>query len=207
MSGAGRLPQRAHAWLMFRVSGRYERLVGNRKRELLGALDGDVLEIGPGTGPNLRYLRAEVRWTGVEPNPYMHAYLRRAAGALGREVALHEGGAESLPLGDGTVDAVVSTLVLCSVRRPEEALREVWRVLKPGGRFVFLEHVAAARGSTRRRWQRILRPVWRMASGGCRLDQDTLALIHAAGFREVRVERFALPLGPVGAQIAGHALK
>jgi SAM-dependent methyltransferase len=128
------LYQRCFAWGLAAGGDAYERLVAIRKRELLGPLRGTVLEIGPGTGTNLAYLAPDVRWLGIEPNPHMERYLRREAEPLGRSIEVRSGTVERLDLMDASVDAVVSTLVLCSVPDQARALAEVRRVLRPGGR-------------------------------------------------------------------------
>lgn len=202
-----RIAQAVQAWLMERVSGRYERFVAARKRELLGGLGGTVVEIGAGTGPNARFYGERVRWIAVEPNPYMHAALGESAREAGRPVAIVRARAESLPMAEGSVDAVVSTLVLCSVGDAGRAIAEARRVLKPGGRLIFVEHVAAAEGSAVRRRQRLLGPLWKRAAGGCRLSQETGRLIQSAGFGQVQCEGFALPLPLVGPHVAGYAVK
>jgi SAM-dependent methyltransferase len=138
--------QRLFAWGMARSSTAHSALVAEHKRALLSSLQGDVLEIGPGTGPNLAYYAPGIRWIGVEPNPHMHPYLRREAERLGLTVDLRTGTAERLIAADASVDAVVSTLVLCSVADLPGTLREIRRVLRPGGPFVFIEHVAARCG-------------------------------------------------------------
>jgi ubiquinone/menaquinone biosynthesis C-methylase UbiE len=199
--------KRVHAWLLANGAARYERMVAERKRALFGALHGDILEIGPGPGPNLRYYPKDCRWIGVEPNPFMHPYLRRAAERAGLEIEIRALVAEKLPAEDRSVDGVVSTLTLCSVNDPPQVLREIHRVLKPGGRFVFLEHVAAPQGTRLRTVQRWIRPLWRRLADGCYPDRETGASIEAAGFAEVRYDRFRLPLGPVSTQIAGSAVK
>lgn len=175
------------------------------KRALLGDLRGDVLEIGPGTGPNLAYYPLGVRWLGLEPNPAMFPYLRREAQRLGMTIRLREGRTEQIDATDGSFDAVVGTLVLCSVSDPHRTLREILRVLKPGGRFVFIEHVAAPPGSGLRRLQRFLRPVWRAVSDGCHTDRETGAMIEGAGFRRVEIGSFRLDVPVVGQHIAGYA--
>ncbi len=138
----GRLSQRWHAWVMARVSSYTDAHLRPYKEKLLAGLRGRVLEIGPGTGPNLRYYPAQVQWIGVEPNPFMHRYLRAEVERQEVNAALIVGWAEQLALEDESVDAVVSTHVLCTVSDPERALREILRVLVPGGRFLFIEHVA-----------------------------------------------------------------
>ena len=206
MQKAG-LSKRIHAWAMARLSGRYERLVEDRKRELLGELQGTVLEIGPGTGPNLRYYPPGVRWIGVEPNPFMHRYLRARADALSLKLDLRTGTAEALPLEDASVDYVVSTLVLCSVGGIEPALREILRVLRPGGAFVFLEHVAAPNGTRLRRVQQWLRPFWGMFADGCRPERETWAYIEQAGFSATNIEHLRVAVPIVGPHIMGTAAK
>jgi len=199
--------QRLFAALMARGSVSSEPLVAERKHALLGDLRGTVLEIGPGTGVNLAYYRRDVQWMGIEPNPHMHPYIREAAERLDRSIELRHGTAERLPVADDSVDAVVSTLVLCSVPNPAVKLQEIKRVLKPGGAFVFVEHVAAPRGTWLRRIQGWVRPLWRMLGDGCHPDRETWAIIEGAGFARVQLEHFQLPSGIVGPHIAGTAVK
>ncbi len=199
--------QRLFAGMLGRAGDAHDRLVAAQKRALLGALHGHVLEIGPGTGVNLRYYAPDIAWTGVEPNPYLHTYVRREAARLGRSVTLLDARAEALPLADGAFDAVVSTLVLCSVRDVSGALAEVWRVLRPGGAFVFVEHVAAPRGTLLRRAQRLIQPVWTLVADGCHPDRETWAAIESAGFAALDLHHFRLPVPIVGPHIAGRATR
>lgn len=178
-----------------------------RRRALLGELHGTVVEIGPGTGLNLAFLADDVRWIGVEPNPFLHAPLRAAAARRGWTVELHHAAAERIAIPDASVDAVVSTLVLCSVRDVAAVLGETLRILKPGGCFVFLEHVAAPRGTWLRRVQRLGRPISQCLGDGCQLDRETWRFIAAAGFAKVELEHFRLPLPLNGPHIAGRAWK
>lgn len=108
------------------------------KQFLFADLQGSVLEIGPGTGPNLSYYSSDIHWVGVEPNPFMYPYLKQEAERLGLDIDIQSGTAEQLEVDDNSMDAVISTLVLCSVGDLAGTLREVLRVLKPGGRFLFL---------------------------------------------------------------------
>lgn len=184
----------------------YEPRIAPRKRALLASLRGRVLEIGPGTGPNLKYFTRHVEWTGVEPNPHMHRYLRREAERLGMNVTLVEGSAMDLPFEDGSFDAVVGTLVLCSVPDPDRVLAEVKRVLKPGGTYRFVEHVQAEPGSRTARVQRFIKPIWHCCADGCHVDRRSWEPIERAGFGDVAMERFQLPFPIVSPHIVGQAV-
>jgi ubiquinone/menaquinone biosynthesis C-methylase UbiE len=161
------LRQRIFAWALAHFNTRYERFASKYKQQLFRDLTGNILEIAPGTGANLRYLNpAKVSWIGVEPNPFMQTYLHEEANRLGVQIEIRMPTGEALPVADESVDAVISTLVLCCVNSQERALQEVLRVLKPGGRLLFIEHVAAPRGSWLRRMQNLLTPVPRQNSVG-----------------------------------------
>ncbi|TDQ01001.1 class I SAM-dependent methyltransferase [Labedaea rhizosphaerae] len=162
-----------------------------RKAALLGSLSGDVLEIGAGTGANFGYFRREVRWTGLEPNRRARATLREVARAHGHDTEVLDAPAERIPLPDASVSAVVATVVLCSVTDQDATLAEVIRVLRPGGRFVFFEHVAAPVGTWPRRLQRLSAPFSRVLDRGCDPARDTERAIRRAGFAEVTIERYA----------------
>lgn len=153
------------------------------RAELLADLAGDVIEIGAGTGSNLVHYGPEVRrLVMAEPDPNMRAQLeaRVARGARAAEVI--GSSADALPFDSETFDVVVCTLVLCSVPSPERTLGEVRRVLRAGGRLVFIEHVAADDRPARLRWQRRLEPLWVRMADGCHLTRRTDALIADAGF-------------------------
>jgi SAM-dependent methyltransferase len=199
------LSKRWFAWALCHTAGRYDALLADRKRDLLGSVDGTIVEIGPGTGTNFRYYPRGMRWIGIEPNPYMHPYLRHAGIAAGIDVDVRESDAEAMGLPGGSVDVVVTTAVLCSVHDQAKTLQEIRRVLKPGGRLVFLEHVGAARTTSLRKVQRFVKPFWRCMADGCDPARDTGDAIIEAGFKLVRFESFRLPLGPVATHIAGVA--
>jgi len=200
------LRQRFFAWLMAIVARRYDAQLGDRKAALLGALRGTVLEIGPGTGASLRFFDTSVRWIGLEPSPAMQAALVREADRLGRAVDLRDGRAEATGLADGSVDAVVSSLVLCSVRDLSATLAELHRVLRPGGTLVVIEHVAAPPGTVQRVVQRVLSRPWQAMFDGCNPERDTAAAIADAGFVELALDRIAGPLPPpVRPHIVGTA--
>jgi len=192
---------------MARGGDRHSTFVDDRKRTLFEDLTGILVEIGSGTGSNLRLLPEEVLVVGVEPNPFMHRHFLREAHEAGRSVALVQGLVEALPFPDQSVDAVLSTLVLCSVGGLDQALKEILRVLKPGGKFLFVEHVAADEGTWLRRVQRWIRPVWSRIGDGCQPDRTTGEFLERAGFRRITLERFRVPLPLVSPHIAGIAEK
>lgn len=199
--------QRIFAAVLARGKDTHEGIIAERKRALLSELEGDLLEIGPGSGSNLAYFAPGVRWVGVEPNPHMHPYLHQTAARLGMPVDLRMGVAEALPARGQSMDAVVSTLVLCSVHNPTQVLAEVQRVLRPGGRFVFLEHVAAPAESRLRRLQNSVRPLWQLFGDGCHPNRETWTAIQGAGFAHVQLERFDLPIPFIPNHIVGYAVK
>ena len=199
--------KRFFAWMLAKHADAYEQQVAGRKRVIFATLEGAVVEIGPGTGSNFRYYPPDIRWIGIEPNVYMRPYLEREAAKYGIPVDFRSGIAEQLGVPDQSADAVVSTLVLCSVRDQEAVLQEVLRALKPGGRFVFVEHVAAPRGTRQRLVQRLIRPVWQLVGDGCHPDRETWSAIERAGFSEVQYERFRVPWPVVGPHIIGVARK
>ncbi len=187
------LRQRLFAAMLGPGLARYEEYIAPRKRALMGDLSGVVVELGPGLGSNFPYLPRGTRVVGLEPNPAMHDPLRTAADRYGIVLDLRPTPAESIDLPDASADAVVATLVLCSVADPARVLAEVRRVLRPGGRFAFIEHVAAPRGSALCFAQRLIRPAWSFLADGCRPDRDTLASITTAGFTSLHPDTFRVP--------------
>jgi len=161
-------------------------LVGWR-RELLAGLSGAVLEIGAGTGATLAlYPPAVTRLVLAEPDPHMR---RRLAAKAGGRIEISDAAIEALPFPAESFDAVVCSLVLCSVANQGAALAHIRRVLKPGGRLVFLEHVAARERPERLKWQRRLEPVWKRLMDNCHLTRDTEQALKAAGFELESIQR------------------
>jgi SAM-dependent methyltransferase len=189
------------------VDGYVHRRLGARKQALFADLPRQVVELGPGTGANLKYFRPGTHLVAIEPNPHMHAALARAAAARGVTLEVRATGAEATGLPSASVDAVVCTLVLCTVPDPAAALAEVRRILRPGGRLLLVEHVAARRGTFLAGLQRLLRRPWRWAFEGCDLHRHTAETIQAAGFTSVDLERYRLRsvFLPVNEQLAGAA--
>lgn len=164
-----------------------ERLVLRRWRARLGAAAGRrVVELGAGSGAQLPWYVAGAEVVLVEPDAAMAARAARRVGRRAGRAWVVVAPAESLPLPDAAADAVVATFALCSVADPRRALAEAWRVLRPGGVLLLLEHVHV-------RWQpgrallTLAAPLWARLAGGCRLDQDTVRFVSEAGFTGLRV--------------------
>lgn len=168
--------------------------LAERRASLLGDVTGSVIEVGAGTGLNLRhYPLAVTDVCAIEPDPHMFRWLARALGTASVPVRLMRAAADSLPVETGSADVVVCSLVLCTVADQAAALAEAHRVLRPGGRLAFFEHVRAARGTSLARWQDRLERPWGRVAGGCHPNRDTLATIGAAGFEVERLERWDEP--------------
>ncbi len=164
------------------------------RRLTAGVSEGSVLEIGGGTGANVAHYPASTRVTMLEPNPHMARRLQRGADKLGRPVTVVPGVGESVPFADCSFDTVVTTLVLCMVSDMSQVVREARRVLRPGGRFLFYEHVASLDPWTHG-WQTRLNPCWRFVTTGCNLDRDIASEVQSAGFAAVELRRFSLSVG------------
>jgi ubiquinone/menaquinone biosynthesis C-methylase UbiE len=201
--------KRFFAWTLANHQAEYEKAIAAQKQTLFGNLHGNILEIGPGTGVNLPYYAKEVHWIGIEPNPFMHSYLREAADKLGLNVDLRLGTAEQLEAEDNSIDAVVTTLVLCSVPNLIETLQEILRVLKPGGHFAFIEHVAAPQGTLLRQVQQGVQPLWKIIGDGCCPARETWVAVENAGFAHLDYQHFSgpVPIPIVKPHIMGVAIK
>ncbi len=189
------------------ADGKHERFVSSYREKLLSEARGRVLEIGPGTGINFKYLSPGIEWHGVEPNRHMYPMLQETACAAGIAGSLYPADARQLPFPADHFNVVIGTLVLCSIDRLEHTVREVHRVLRPGGVFHFLEHVGARPGSVRRGLQHLITPCWRVVGGGCRPNKDTLGAIRSVPFSRVDATAFNVPIPIVWPHIAGTAVK
>lgn len=176
-----------------------EACLGEWRAELLDLADGEVLEIGSGTGVNAPYYHAD-RVVFTEPEAPMRAKLEAKfeGQTLPYDWTVEPIDAQQLPFESDSFDTVVATLVLCTIPDPAAALAEARRVLKPGGKLIFIEHVAAEEGSDRLKWQQRLEPIWKVCAGNCHLTRDTESTIREAGFeiKDLRREsmRKAIPL-------------
>jgi ubiquinone/menaquinone biosynthesis C-methylase UbiE len=170
--------------------------VARYRRKLLADAGGNILELGFGTGLNLPYYPPHVRRiTTVDPNIGMYRRARRRIKHAGVEVDRRVLGGERLPFEDSTFDDVVSTFTLCSIEEIAQAMREVYRVLKPGGKFLFLEHGLSPDLNVQK-WQHRLKWLQMRLAGGCHLDRDMRALVTAQPFASVQLDEFYIEKTP-----------
>ncbi|KAJ9187466.1 hypothetical protein P3X46_002921 [Hevea brasiliensis] len=194
----------------------YEAEIAAYKSQLFTNLRGKakrILEIGIGTGPNLKYYAndADLEVFGMDPNVKMERYAQEAAEAAGllpTNFKFIQAVGEAIPLSDASVDAVIGTLVLCSVANVDQTLQEVKRVLRPGGLYLFVEHVAAKDGTLLRFLQNILDPLQQTVADGCHLTRETGKKINEAGFSGVELSTaFLSNAAFVNPQVYGIASK
>lgn len=170
--------------------------LGQMRAELLAEAGGRTLELGAGTGVNLDlYPEAVEELVLLEPDPHMAKRMRERLSRSQRQAKIVEAPAERLPFENAGFDTAVSTLVLCTVPDPAAAIAELERVLKPGGRLLFIEHVRSENPALAT-WQDRLEKPWRFLADGCHCNRDTLAALGASGFEIGAVERDQLPKAP-----------
>lgn len=157
------------------------------RQEVLAEVSGEVLEIGFGTGLNLPYYPDHVsQIVTVDPNPGVHRLAQKRINASPITVNHRTLSGEALPMADGTFDSVISTFTLCSIPQIEQALAEIYRVLKPGGRFFFVEHGLSSDPGIQT-WQNRLTPVQKRIAGGCHFNRDMRQLIEQQ-FDDVEID-------------------
>ena len=163
------------------------------RARIVGAAEGRVLEFGVGSGLNLPLYGANVTSVlGIEPSPELLRMASRRSAEAHVPVELIEATAEALPLDNGSVDTVVTTWTLCTIRHADDALREARRVLRPGGSLLFVEHGRAPEPGVAR-WQDRLDPLWSPIAGGCHLNRKIDALISGSGFRIGALQNSRVP--------------
>jgi ubiquinone/menaquinone biosynthesis C-methylase UbiE len=173
--------------LLINLAMRNKNLAAYRSR-VVPAAEGRVLEIGVGSGLNLPFYSAKTeQLIGLDPSPRLLAMARRAACPRVGRLEFVEGSAEAIPLDSASVDTVLTTWTLCSIPQAAGALREMRRVLRPGGRLLFVEHGRAPDPNVVW-WQDWLTPMWKRIGGGCHLNRPIRSLIEDAGFRLDRYE-------------------
>jgi ubiquinone/menaquinone biosynthesis C-methylase UbiE len=199
-----------------RFAREYARLVplmdargaADHRTELVAGLAGTVIEVGAGTGANFRHYEPAVASVlAVEPDEYLRDQATQSALTARARITVIAGVAESLPSADSSADAVVCSLVMCSVENQAAALAEIRRVLRPGGQLRFYEHVRS-HSRTIGLLQDVVTPLWARAAGGCHPNRDTVASIRAAGFAVDGVRRFGFagaPIAPRLSHVIGRA--
>ncbi|XP_037704294.1 methyltransferase-like protein 7A isoform X1 [Choloepus didactylus] len=207
-------------YFLVRLTVMYNEQMASKKRELFSNLQEFVgpsgtlslLEVGCGTGANFKFYPPECRVTCIDPNPNFEKFLIKSIAEnrhLQFERFVVAAGENMHEVADGSVDAVVCTLVLCSVGDPQKLLREVHRVLKPGGAFFFMEHVASEPSTWNYFWQQVLNPAWYLLFDGCNLTRETWKALEQASFSKLKLQHLQAPLSweLVRPHIFGYAVK
>lgn len=178
------------------LKGTEEAGLREMRRETLAEASGRTIDLGAGTGANLGlFPEAVSELVLAEPDPHMLKQLRAKVGEASLDAEVVEAPAQRLPFEDSSFDTAIFTLVLCTVPDPEAALAEAARVLRPGGKLLFVEHVRAADAGLAR-WQNRLEKPWRFLADGCHCNRDTVAAIEASPLTLEKVEHGTLPKAP-----------
>lgn len=207
-------------YFLVRFSVMYNRDMASKKRELFSNLQEfagpsgklSLLELGCGTGTNFKFYPPGCRVACIDPNPNFERFLIKSIAEnrhLQFERFVVSTGEDMHQVADSSVDVVVCTLVLCSVKNQDRVLQEVCRVLRPGGAFYFMEHVAAKPSSWISFWQQVLDPVWHLLFDGCYLSRESWKALERASFSTLKLQHLEAPLPweLVRPHIYGYAVK
>lgn len=179
----------------------------DHRRRLLAGLAGQVIEVGAGNGLNFAHYPSQVTGVlAVEPEPHLREMAQQSAARSPVHVDVVDGVAERLPADDASADAIVLSLMLCSVPNQAVALGEVYRVLRPGGQLRFFEHVVAQTPALARVQHALDATIWPTLGGGCHTSRDTAAAIAGAGFTIEHLDRFRFPDMRVSVPTSPHIL-
>lgn len=186
--------------------------MAEHRDQLVEGLHGRVIEVGAGNGLMFAHYPSTVTGVvAVEPDPYLRGRAADQADRAPVPVEVVDGAGEDLPADDATFDAAVASLVLCSVTDVQAAIRELYRVVRPGGHLRFLEHVRADTHGLQRLQRLLDATVWPHVAGNCHTSRDTAGAIDAAGFTVTRIHRFRFPAGrlplPTSPHVLGSALR
>ncbi len=173
---------------------------------VVGRAVGRVLEVGFGSGLNIPHYRGISKLYALDPSLELYNLAETRIKEASFPVEYLKASAENIPLSENTIDTVVSTWSMCSIPRPELALKEIFRVLKPAGKFIFIEH-GKSPGRFTAKWQKWLTPIFGCVSGGCHLDREVDQLISRAGFKITDLETFPQKRRPLLFMYKGVALK
>lgn len=199
---------RFNAWFFDAFDGLINLSLKRLKDQVYVDLPDTIVEIGPGVGGNFRHYPRGTRVIAIEPNVEMHERLEKNARKAGLEVVITDTLAEATGLDDESASVVISNLVLCTVRDPSAAVAEAYRILRPGGRYIVVEHIEG-RGPILRALQRLVARPWRWLFEGCELDRNTGSTIASAGFSTVAITELThvTPFVPVNSFAYGTAVK
>jgi SAM-dependent methyltransferase len=201
--------KRFFAWTLKKGDSINQQIYGSYKKDLFRDIEGLVVEIGPGAGVNFNYLPSGIEWIGIEPNTAFHETLLLKARQKGINARLISSDSLPIPLKENVADVLICTLVLCSVMHPPQMIHEFKRLLKPNGRYIFIEHVAAPANSVLRKAQNILNPLNRLFADGCNCNRETGIDLQQAGFSQLHLMHCNVKAGMIihKPHIMGYAIK
>jgi len=163
--------------------------IEKQRPDVVAEASGVVLEIGFGSGLNLSYYKNVTKLYALDPSQELYELAQERIKSVAFPIEQLKISAEKIPLANNSVDSVVSTWSLCSIPRPEVALREIYRVLKSNGKFTFIEHGKSPKNFVAKT-QSLLAPIWKYFTGGCSLDREMDKLVGGAGFEIQKLEKF-----------------